>query len=103
MELAFYVTLHNAVAFAVNHMELTFPAQVEFGLLKLEGVQITDPTETTWGPIQANEIIVRKTLADAYPETLNTALLEFFNEVFDKAGFRRPAAMHHFPPGPPRP
>ena len=40
MELAFYVTLHNAVAFAVNHMELTFPAQVEFGLLNLEDMPL---------------------------------------------------------------
>jgi hypothetical protein len=102
MEQAFYTTLYAAVAFAVQHMGLTLPAQVEFGLLKLEDVQITVPSEETWGPIQANEIILRKTLTSADPAILNEALLEFFNEVFDKAGYRPPTAMHHFPPGPPQ-
>jgi hypothetical protein len=102
MEQAFYATLHAAVAFAVEHMDLAFPAQVEFGLLNLEGVQITVPADETWGPIHADEIILRRILADDDPASLNQPLLEFFYEVFDKAGFRRPAAMHHFPPGPPQ-
>ena len=101
-EQAFYATLHDAATFAVQHMALKFPAQVEFGLLRLQNVKITVPSEETWGPIQADEIVVRKTLADPDPATLNEALLEFFSEVFDKAGFQRPAGMHHFPPGPPQ-
>jgi hypothetical protein len=89
MEQAFFATLYAAVAFAVEQMDLVFPAQVEFGLLNLEGVHITVPTEETWGPIHGDEVILTTTLADADP-------------AFDKAGFRRPEAMHHFPPGPPQ-
>jgi hypothetical protein len=103
MEQAFYKTLHATVPFAIQHMALTFPAQIEFGLLDLEGVQITVPTEETWGPIQRHEVVHRTVLASADPAELNRALLEFFGEVFDKAGYERPHGMHSFPPGPPHP
>jgi nucleoside phosphorylase len=103
MEQAYYKTLHAAVPFAIHHMALAFPAQVEFGLLDLEGVQITVPTEETWGPIQRQEVVHRTVLASADPAELNRALLEFFGEVFDKAGYERPQGMHGFPAGPPHP
>jgi hypothetical protein len=103
MEQAFYKTLHTAVPFTIQHMALAFPAQVEFGLLDLEGVQITVPTEDTWGPIHTVEVVYRTLLASADPAELNRALLEFFTEVFDKAGYERPQGMHGFPPGSPRP
>jgi hypothetical protein len=90
-----------AVPFATEHLALTFPAQVEFGLLDLEGVQISVPTEETWGPIQTDEVVHRTVLASADPAELNRVLLEFFREVFDKAGYERPQGMHGFPPAPP--
>lgn len=103
MEQAFYRALHAAVPFAVAYMELTFPAQVEFGLLDLQGVQITVPSEETWGPIHADEVVFRTVLTGPDAHELNRALLAFFSEVFDKAGYTRPKGMHYFPPGPPQP
>jgi hypothetical protein len=69
MEQTFYRTLHAAVPFAVQNMALTFPALVEFGLLDLQGVQITVPAEETWGPIQAEDVVLRAqgaTLLDCF-------------------------------------
>ena len=54
------------------------------------------------GPIQFDEAVVRVKLASPDAAAINAALLEFFNEVFDKTGYARPEGLNHFPPGPPR-
>jgi hypothetical protein len=55
------------------------------------------------GPIHTDEVVYRTLLASADPAELNRALLEFFTEAFDEAGYERPQGMHGFPPGPPHP
>ncbi len=42
-------------------------------------------------------------LPDAERETINSALLKFFNQVHDLSGYTRPQGLYGFPPGPPKP
>ncbi len=53
------------------------------------------------GPVQANEAVSRAVLPDAEQATVNSVLLEFFDQVHDLSGYQRPQGLHGFPPGPP--
>jgi len=55
------------------------------------------------GPVQANEAICRVVLQDAERATINSVLVEFFNQVHNLSGYQRPQGLHGFPPGPPKP
>ncbi|OSJ13526.1 hypothetical protein BST63_16395 [Bradyrhizobium canariense] len=54
------------------------------------------------GPIKFDQAIVRVEFASADAAAIDTALLAFFDEVFDKTGYARPEGLNRFPPGPPR-
>ena len=99
----FYQTLHAGVAFGSEHLGLSFPCQVELGLLETRGMNIGITTEDIRGPAQANEAICRVILPDAEQATINSALLAFFNQVHDLSGYQRPQGLYGFPPGPPKP
>jgi hypothetical protein len=101
-ERLYYDKLCAAIAFAVQHLGLTFPCNVEFGLIRLQGVHVCVNNEDMRGPIQVDEVICREELASGNPADLNAALPKFFDRIFDVTGYARPAGLHNFPPGPPR-
>jgi nucleoside phosphorylase len=96
----FYNALHGNVRFAVNNLGLTFPCEVEFGVIGIAGAKLMFDDEQR-GPVQCDEVLVRATLTDGTAASLNGTLLAFFNEVHDKTGYARPATINGFPPGPP--
>jgi hypothetical protein len=102
-EEAYFATLHNAIAFAREHLGLTFPCFIELGLLNTRGMQIGITTDDIRGPVQAKESVSRIVLSDADRATINSVLLEFFNQVYDLSGYQRPQGLYGFPPGPPLP
>jgi hypothetical protein len=99
----FYETLHAGVAFGGEYLGLSFPCRVELGLLNTRGMHIGITTDDIRGPVQANEAVCRVVLPDAERATLTYALLEFFNQVHDLSGYKRPQGLYGFPPGPPKP
>jgi hypothetical protein len=99
----FYKTLHAGVAFGMEYLGLSLPCQVELGILNTRQMHIGITTEDIRGPVQANEAIYRVVLPDAEQATINSALLEFFNQVYDLSGYSRPQGLYGFPPGPPKP
>jgi hypothetical protein len=98
MEQTFYTGLHTALSFAEQHLELSYPALVEIGLIGARDASLNFPPENNFEPIRQDEIIVQKILADGARSSIDVLLLEFFNEVFDKTGFARPTGLHGFPP-----
>ena len=102
LEKGFYRALHANVPFAVQHLGLTFPCEVELGLLNMRGAHLGVHLDDIRGPIQFDEAIVQVELRSADSVAINTALLAFFDEVFDKTGYARPEGLNGFPPGPPR-
>jgi hypothetical protein len=99
----YYDTLRSSVAFAREHLALKSPFQIELGLLATRGMHIGINTDDIRGPVQANEAVLRVTVPDAENDSINSALLEFFELVHDLSGYRRPQGLNGFPPGPPRP
>lgn len=97
-EQAFYRALHKNLELAVRHLGLTFPCQVELGLLNIRGAYLAITQEDVRGPIQFDEAVVRVTLESGDVAAIDAALLEFFKEVFDKTGYPRPEGLHNFPP-----
>jgi hypothetical protein len=101
-EQAFYRALHKNIAFAVEHLGLAFPCIVELGLVGVAGAHVALYNTDVRGPLQPDAAIVRKELASTSVAEINSALLEFFEEVYDKTGYVRPTGLHGFPPGPPQ-
>lgn len=101
-EQTLYQKAHAAVAFAASQLGLTFPADIEFGVLGLEGVSLAVQDDDIRGPIQIGKIIRPHVLATGAGAEIDQALLEFFNRVYDATGYARPNGLFHFPPGPPR-
>ena len=99
-ERLYYEKLHAAIAFAVQHLDLTFPCTVELGLLRLQDVLVGVTNEDIRGPIQVDEVICREELASNGPGDLNAVLLKFYEKVFDVTGYARPVGLYNFPPGP---
>lgn len=101
-EQTFHQKAHAAVAFAESQLELTFPADIQFGILGLEGVHLAIQNDDIRGPIQAEKVIYTHPLDRGSPAEVDAALLEFFNRLYDTTGHRRPPGLFHFPPDPPR-
>ncbi|MGD9631671.1 MAG: hypothetical protein AB7U97_00060 [Pirellulales bacterium] len=102
LEKGFYRALHTNVPFAVQHLGLTFPCEIELGLLNMRGAHLGVDQDDIRGPIQFDEAIVRAELDSADAAAIDTVLLAFFEEIFDKTGYARPEGLNRFPPGPPR-
>jgi hypothetical protein len=103
LEKTFYTTAHAATSFAIEHMELKVPFQIEFGLIDVRGVHLGVRQNEIWDRIQTHEVVMRRILVRGERSEIDAALLEFFMKVFDGAGQERPAGLHSFPPGPPQP
>lgn len=102
LEQGFCQALHKNVPFAVDYLGLTFPCHIELGILGIRGAHLDVDENDIRGPIQFDQAVVSVELASADPAAINAALLEFFNEVFDKTGYVRPEGLHNFPPRQPR-
>jgi len=99
----FYNGAHTAVAFGREHLRLSFPCNIEFGLLEMRGVHLGITTEDIRGPVHATEAVCHVILPAAERDAVNAALQQFFDQVYDLSGYRRPKGLYGFPPGPPRP
>ncbi|MBR0900267.1 5'-methylthioadenosine/S-adenosylhomocysteine nucleosidase [Bradyrhizobium tropiciagri] len=102
LEQGFYRALHKNIAFAVAHLGLTFPCEVELGLVSMRGAHLGVDQQDIRGPIKFDEAVVQMELSSADAAAIDAALLTFFTEVFDKTGYARPEGLNRFPPGPPR-
>jgi nucleoside phosphorylase len=100
-EIVFYDKVRVAVAFAAQHLGLTFPCVIEMGLLGTANVTLAINQEDLW-VIRKEKIVWRQDLADAAATNINAALLSFFNAVYDATGYARPEGLFGFPPNPPK-
>ncbi len=98
LEAIFFEKTHSAVAFAAQHMGLTFPCKVEMGLLDTMDVALAVDQERMV-PIRKEKIVLRQDLADE--AGIERLLLAFFEQVHNSTGFARPAALFGFPPDKP--
>jgi hypothetical protein len=103
LEQTFYQKAHGAVAFAVSQLGLTFPADIECGVLSIEGVHLAVEDQDIRGPIRLNKIISSQELKTGSAAEIDRALVEFFDQIYDATGYARVVGQFHFPPGPPRP
>jgi hypothetical protein len=102
-EQTFYDKTHAAVAFASSRLGLTFPCDVEMGILRMTGAYLGIRDEDIRGPIQSEKVVYRHPLADGSRASVDAALLEFFKCLYDTTGHGRPDGLFHFPPEPPHP
>lgn len=102
-EQTFYEKTHAAVSFAVSQLGLTFPCDIQLGVLGLEGTQLAIRDEDIRGPIQIEKVVYRHMLKTGARAEVDQALLEFFNRLHDATGYARPKGLFHFPPDSPRP
>src|SRR5262249_5704467 len=99
-EAVFFDKARAAVAFAVQHLGLTFPCEIEMGLIGTADGNLAIVQDDI-RPIQVEKIVLRQSLPNPSDGAVNAALLAFFNEVYDTTGFARPESLFNFPPGPP--
>jgi nucleoside phosphorylase len=102
MEQTFYQKTHAAVAFAASRLGLTFPADIEFGVLGLEDVHLAVRDEDIRGPIQIDKVLSPHKLTSDFSQDIDRALLGFFNQLYDATGYARPDNLFGFPPNPPQ-
>jgi nucleoside phosphorylase len=97
----FFDKVKAAVAFGVQHLGLTFPCDIEMGLLDTADVSLVLNNDDM-RVIRREQVLMRQTLPDASDAAVNAVLLEFFYAVYGATGFARPENLFGFPPGPPR-
>lgn len=102
LEETFYQKAHAAVAFAVSQLGLRFPADMELGVLGLEGVHVGIHDQDIRGPIRVNKIVSVHELKIGTAAEIDQALLGFFERIYGATGYARGPGLFHFPPGPPR-
>jgi hypothetical protein len=100
-EAIYYDKVRAALAFAVQRLGLTFPCQIEMGVVGTTDVNLGVANDD-FRPIRIEKIVHRQLLANADDAAVDEALLTFFDKVYDATGFARPKSLFHFPPGPPR-
>lgn len=100
-ETIFFDKLRAAIDFAVQHLDLTLPFEVEMGIIGTAGVSLAIDQDNVQ-PIRVEKIVLRQLLPNTSNEAVAAALLSFFNQVYDATGYARPNSLFGFPPGPPR-
>jgi nucleoside phosphorylase len=101
LEQLFFEKVRSALAFAVQHLGLTFPCTVEMGLIGTADVALGVNNENIQ-PIRLDKVLYREPLADSGDTAVNAALLGFFSRIHDATGFVRPASLFGFPPNRPQ-
>jgi nucleoside phosphorylase len=97
----FFEKLRSALAFAVQHLGLTFPCTTEMGLIGTAEVALAVSTEN-FQPMRSDKVVCREPLADSSDTAINAVLLKFFSLIYDATGFARPVSLFGFPPNRPQ-
>lgn len=104
-EQTYYDVLTSLIRFADEELSLKPPWCVELGLVGIKGLHLYTGSgmyaANGEGPIRKSEVIHRMVLNDGKGTILNSLLLEFFSQVYDAAGEKRPEGFHGFPPNRP--
>lgn len=100
-EQMYYDKSHAAVEFATSQLGVAVPCDLEIGILGLKAATLAVNTEDMRGPIQIENVLVRRPLGTGSPGEIDAVLLEFFEKLYDATGYRRPKNLFHFPPEPP--
>jgi len=98
-EQIFYQKAQAAIEFSTQYLGLTFPCEIEIGLIDTQGVSLA--FNDNMREIRAEKIIEKRELSNPKEEIINDALLAFFEKVHDATGFARPKSLFSFPPNPP--
>jgi nucleoside phosphorylase len=101
LEQIFFDKVRSALAFAVQHLRLTFPCAIEMGLIGTEDVSLAVYRDNIQ-PIRRGKVVCRESLADSSDAAVNGALLKFFNLIYDATGYARVASQFGFPPNRPK-
>lgn len=97
-----YDQLRTLTQFALEHLSLSAPWEVECGVAGSKGLHLWVSAQETSGPIVQTEVVTRRTMKTGSEAEIDTILLEFFNLLHAAAGTERPKGLHGFPPGRPR-
>jgi hypothetical protein len=101
-ERAYYEQLRALTAFALEHLSLSAPWEVECGIAGSRGLHLWVSAQDTLGPIVQSDVVVRRTMRSSSDAEMDAVLLEFFDLVHAAAGSERPAGLNGFPPERPR-
>jgi hypothetical protein len=101
-ERVYYDHLRALTSFALEHLSLSAPWEVECGIAGSRGLHVWVSAQDTAGPIVQTDVVVRRTMRSGSEAEMDAVLLEFFNLVHAAAGCERPAGLHGFPPDRPR-
>jgi nucleoside phosphorylase len=100
-EQIFYDKARAAIEFAVQHLGVRFPCEIEMGLLGTMDATLAISSEDM-REMRTDKVVLRQPLPNYSDDAMNAALLKFFDRVYDSTGYARPASHFDFPPGPPR-
>jgi hypothetical protein len=101
-ERVYYDQLRALSAFALEHLTLSAPWEVECGVAGSKGLHLWVSAQETSGPIVQSDVIIRRTMKSGSDAEMDSILLEFFNLLHAAAGSERASELHGFPPGRPR-
>lgn len=97
---AFEDRLHKSVQLylhtARNHCNYPPRIHVQAGLVNVSDFRLAMSNTDLWGPIY-EDVKVEATVDMESPETINAALLNIYNAVFEAAGRERPPNLYGFP------
>jgi len=100
-EQTYYDVLTSLIRFADKGLSLKPPWRIELGLVGIKGLHLYTGSglyaANGEGPIRKSEVIYRMVLNDDQETTLKSLLLEFFSQVCDAAGEKRPENLYGFP------
>ncbi|UPJ58717.1 hypothetical protein [Bradyrhizobium sp. 192] len=100
-EQVFHQKTHAAVEFAASQLGLSFPCELELGILGVIDAKLAVDTDDIRGPIRVDQVTVRRTLNAGDRDEIDGVLLEFFNALYDATGYARAENLFYFPPEPP--
>lgn len=100
-ERVYYDHLRALTAFALEHLSLSAPWEIECGIAGSRGLHLWLSGQDTLGPIVQSDVIVRRTIKSASEAQLDSVLLEFFKLLHSAAGAEREQDLHGFPGGRP--
>ncbi|HUD61091.1 MAG TPA: hypothetical protein VMQ99_16420, partial [Acetobacteraceae bacterium] len=101
-ERVYYDQLRTLTQFALEHLSLSAPWEVECGVAGSKGMHLWVSAQETSGPIVQPDVITRRNMKTGSDAEIDSILLEFFNLLHAAAGSERPSGLHGFPPGRPR-
>jgi hypothetical protein len=89
--------LYDYVRFANNKLGFNPPYHVEIGMTNVKNYVLLMPYKREIGPVTQRDIVIHSELKSCDPKDIDALLLNFFETVFDAAGYSRPACYNGFP------